>query len=80
MYPKADLKFRGFARVLENDSKLAQNKRYEGFGFEFGVEDDSSSRLHAKAYMLASHLIDAQNGVVLDAAQGKRAVGQQIVF
>lgn len=47
--------------------KLAQTKRYEGFGFEYGVENDSLRRDYIQAYHACISFIDAQIGIVLDA-------------
>ena len=47
--------------------KLAQTKRYEGFGFEFGVENDELRRDYMQAYHACISFIDAQIGAVLDA-------------
>ena len=47
--------------------KIAQTKRYEGFGFEFGVENDKLRREFMQAYHACISFIDAQIGVVLDA-------------
>ena len=47
--------------------KIAQTKRYEEFGFEFGVENDDLRREYIQAYHACISFIDAQIGLVLDA-------------
>ena len=68
MYPKTDLRFTPasleFWRTIP---KVAQTKRYEGFGFEFGVENDDLRREYMQAYHACISFIDAQIGLVLDA-------------
>lgn len=68
MYPKEDLKFKPASLEFWSQApKLAQTKRYEGFGFEFGVENDSLRRDYVQAYHACISFIDAQIGIVLDA-------------
>lgn len=43
--------------------------RYNGFGFEFGVENDELRREYMQAYHACITFIDAQIGVVFDALQ-----------
>ncbi len=67
MYPKADLQFTpGSLEFWKTAPKIAQTKRYEGFGFEFGVENDSLRRDYMQAYHACISFIDAQIGFVLD--------------
>lgn len=68
MYPKADLKFTPASlEFWKTVPLIAQTKRYEGFGFEFGVENDDLRREYMQAYHACISFIDAQIGVVLDA-------------
>ncbi len=68
MYPKADLQFTPASlEFWKTVPKIAQTKRYEGFGFEFGVENDDLRREYMQAYHACISFIDAQIGVVLDA-------------
>ncbi len=68
MYPKADLKFQPASlEFWEHVPKIAQTKRYEGFGFEFGVENDDLRRDYIQSYHACISFIDAQIGVVLSA-------------
>ncbi len=68
MYPKSDLVFTpaslGFWKTVP---RIAQTKRYEGFGFEFGVEDDDLRREYMQAYHACISFVDAQIGFVLEA-------------
>lgn len=68
MYPKADLQFTPASlEFWKTAPKIAQTKRYEGFGFEFGVENDDLRREYMQAYHACISFIDAQIGIVLDA-------------
>lgn len=66
MYPKADLKFTPASlEFWKTVPKIAQTKRYEGFDFEFGVENDPLRREYMQAYHACISFIDAQIGIVL---------------
>ena len=68
MYPKADLQFTPASlEFWKTVPKIAQTKRYDGFGFEFGVANDDLRRDYMQAYHACISFIDAQIGVVLDA-------------
>ncbi len=71
MYPKADLKFTPASLEFWKHRSRRSRKptRYEGFGFEFGVEDDDLRRDYMQAYHACISFIDAQIGVVFDALQ-----------
>lgn len=67
MYPKADLQFTPASlEFWKTVPKIAQTKRYDGFGFEFGVENDDLRREYMQAYHACISFIDAQIGAVLD--------------
>lgn len=67
-YPQSDLKLTpGSLNFWKTVPKIAQTKRYEGFGFKFGVENDKLRREYVQAYHACISFIDAQIGVVLDA-------------
>ena len=68
IYPKADLKLTPASlEFWRTVPKIAQTKRYEGFGFEFGVENEELRREYMQAYHACISFIDAQIGVVLEA-------------
>lgn len=68
MYPRAGLQFAPASRGFWNTvPRIAQTKRYEGFGFAFGEEDDTLRREYIQAYHACISFIDAQIGVVFDA-------------
>ncbi|MDG2219848.1 MAG: sulfatase [Rubripirellula sp.] len=68
MYPPAELKFTPASMEFWKQAPmLARTKRYEGFGFEFGVENDSLRREYMQAYHACISFIDAQIGLVFDA-------------
>ncbi|MCF7973624.1 MAG: sulfatase [Phycisphaerae bacterium] len=49
--------------------KTAMVKRYEGFGFELGVENDALRREYMQAYHACISFLDAQIGLVLSALE-----------
>ena len=68
MYPPAELKFTPASlEFWKQAPKIAQTKRYQGFGFEFGVENDALRREYMQAYHACISFIDAQIGIVFDA-------------
>lgn len=68
MYPKADLKFApASVEFWKTTPKIAQTKRYAGFGFEFGIENDDLRRDYMQAYHACISFVDAQIGVMLAA-------------
>ena len=68
MYPKAELQFTPAAlEFWKTVPRIAQTKRYEGFGFQFGVANDDLRRDYMQAYHACISFIDAQIGTILDA-------------
>lgn len=68
MYSPAELKFTPASlEFWQHAPAIARTKRYEGFGFEFGVENDSLRREYMQAYHACISFIDAQIGLVFDA-------------
>ena len=68
MYPKEGLLFSpAWKDFWQQAPKTAMVKRYEGFGFELGVENDQLRREYMQAYHACISFIDAQIGLVLDA-------------
>ena len=68
MYPPAELKFTPASlEFWKQAPKIAQSKRYQGFGFEFGVENDALRREYMQAYHACISFIDAQIGIVFAA-------------
>ncbi|NRA95459.1 MAG: sulfatase-like hydrolase/transferase [Planctomycetes bacterium] len=47
--------------------RMAMVKRYEGFGFELGVENDALRREYMQAYHACISFIDTQIGLIFDA-------------
>lgn len=67
MYPKTDLKFTPASlEFWQTAPKIAQTKRYEGFGFEFGAANDDLRRDYMQAYHACISFIDEQIGLVLE--------------
>jgi len=68
MYPQKGLKFlsapKGFWKQAP---EMAMVKRYSGFGFELGVENDALRREYMQAYHACISFIDAQIGLMFDA-------------
>ncbi len=67
LYPKKDLPFSPPPRNFWKQApKSAMTKRYDGFGFEFAVENDSLRREYMQAYHACISFIDAQVGLILE--------------
>ena len=67
LYPREGLKFDPPPKGLwDNIPKSAISKRYEGYGFKFGVEDDALRREYMQAYHACISFIDAQIGTISD--------------
>lgn len=68
MYPREGLVFTP-AKVSFWDQapKLAMTKRYEGFGFKFGVRNDALRREYIQAYHACISFLDTQIGLMFDA-------------
>ncbi len=67
-YPKESLKFfPAPADFWKQAPKMAMVKRYEGFGFTFGVENDPLRREYMQAYHACISFLDAQIGLIFDA-------------
>lgn len=80
MYPKAELQFEPASLAFWDQApKLAMTKRYEGFGFEFGVENDSLRREFIQAYHACISFIDAQIGLVFEALERSGHLDDTIV-
>ncbi len=68
MYPKQGLKFSPAPpNFWDQAPRTAMVKRYEGFGFELGVENDPLRREYMQAYHACVSFIDAQIGLIFDA-------------
>jgi iduronate 2-sulfatase len=59
------------AELWEGLPKSAASPRYDSFGFELGVENDSLRREYMQAYHACISFIDAQIGLVLAAVKEK---------
>ena len=68
LYPQEDLHVTP-ARpdFWQQAPQIAMVKRYRGFGFELGVENDSLRREYIQAYHACVSFIDAQISLILDA-------------
>lgn len=70
LYPRESLKFSLTpSDFWKQAPKSAMVKRYEGFGFEFGVENDELRRDYMQAYHACISFLDAQIGLVLQTLQ-----------
>ncbi len=68
MYPKDDLVVvPARPDFWDQAPRMAMVKRYEGFGFELGVENDSLRRDYMQAYHACISFVDSQIGLVLSA-------------
>ena len=69
-YPKQSLKLSlEPADFWQQAPRTAMVKRYEGFGFALGVENDPLRREYTQAYHACISFIDAQIGLIFDALQ-----------
>jgi len=67
-YPKESLKCSPVpVDFWEQVPKMAMVKRYEGFGFNLGVENDPLRREYTQAYHACISFIDTQIGLIFDA-------------
>lgn len=67
MYPPASLKFMpARPEFWQQAPKMAMVKRYTGFGFELGVENDALRREYMQAYHACISFVDAQIGLLFD--------------
>ncbi|MGB6220535.1 sulfatase [Haloferula sp.] len=67
LYPREEMQFEAPPKgIWENIPKSAMSKRYEGFGFEFAVENDPLRREYRQAYHACISFIDTQIGRVFD--------------
>ncbi len=70
MYPKTSLVLtREPPNFWEQAPRSAMVRRYEGFGFRLGVENDALRREYMQAYHACISFIDAQIGLMLDALE-----------
>ena len=80
-YPQESLEFSpapvGFWQQVP---KMAMVKRYQGFGFKLGVENDRLRREYMQAYHACISFIDAQIGLVFDAIRRTGHWGDTIVI
>lgn len=67
LYPKEDLRFSLTPAEFWNQApKSAMVKRFQGFGFELGIENDALRREYIQAYHACISFIDAQIGLLLE--------------
>ncbi len=67
LYPKESLQFSLTPTDFWNQApNSAMVRRFEGFGFELGVENDALRREYTQAYHACISFIDAQIGLLLD--------------
>ncbi len=67
-YPKAGLKYvKPPSNFWDTIPPSSISKRYQGFGFEMGVENDDLRREYMQAYHACISFIDAQIGRILNA-------------
>ena len=70
LYPRHELSFVSPpADFWDQAPKRAMVKRYEGFGFELGVENDALRRDYMQAYHACISFIDAQIGAIFQKLQ-----------
>ena len=67
LYPKDDLKFvKPPSNFWDTVPRSSISKRYSGFGFELGVENDALRREYMQAYHACISFVDAQIGNIFN--------------
>lgn len=80
LYPQASLTFElPPADDWATKPRLAMNKRFQGFGFELGVENDSLRREYTQAYHACVSFLDAQVGRVIRSLKQNGLYDQTII-
>ncbi len=80
LYPKRDLQFElSPANDWSDIPKLAMVKRFSGFGFELGRENDPLRREYTQAYHACVSFVDAQVGLILDKLRTQKLWDDTIV-
>jgi iduronate 2-sulfatase len=70
LYPREELRYvKTPADFWDQAPSTAMVKRYEGFGFEFAVENDALRREFMQAYHACISFIDAQIGRIFDSLE-----------
>ena len=81
LYPKNRLQFELNPVNDWNDiPKMAMVKRYSGFGFELGKENDPLRREYTQAYHACVSFVDAQIGLILDKLKEQKLWDDTIVI
>ena len=70
LYPREELNYvKSPVNFWDQAPQTAMVKRYEGFGFEMGVENDKLRREYMQAYHACISFIDAQIGRIFDSLE-----------
>ena len=81
LYPKRDLQFELSPSNDWNDiPRMAMVKRFSGFGFELGRENDPLRREYTQAYHACISFVDAQIGLILGKLKAQKLWEDTIVI
>ena len=81
IYPKKKLQFKlSPTNDWDDIPKLAMVKRFGGFGFELGKENDTLRRKYTQAYHACVSFVDAQIGLILDELKAQELWNDTIVI
>ena len=81
LYPKQKLQFELSPKNDWDDiPKLAMVKRFKGFGFEIGKENDALRRKYTQAYHACVSFVDAQIGLIIDKIKAQKIWDDTIVI
>ena len=81
LYPQQKLQFELSPKNDWDDiPKLAMVKRFKGFGFEIGKENDALRRKYTQAYHACVSFVDAQIGLIIDKIKAQKIWDDTIVI
>ena len=81
LYPRQKLQFDlSPANDWDDIPRLAMVKRFGGFGFELGRENDALRREYTQAYHACVSFVDAQIGLILDKLKAQKLWNDTIVI
>jgi len=81
LYPKRELQFELSPANDWNDiPRMAMVKRFGGFGFELGKENDPLRRDYTQAYHACVSFVDAQIGLILDKLKAEKLWEDTIII
>jgi len=81
LYPRQELQFElSPANDWDDIPRMAMVKRFGGFGFELGKENDALRREYTQAYHACVSFVDAQIGLIFDKLKSQKLWNDTIVI